>query len=161
MIIWNCSIGIFLSFYIHWYLNGYIWIPIWILEWERWRRFDSISNIKVRVLWKHFPRYWPFARVIHRWPVNSPHKGQWRGALMFSLICAWINSWVNNGEAGDLIRHCAHYDVAVMITKQYVGLCNSVLQCDTSKLTIFQRHHYSDVIVGGRGSVSNRRRFDC
>ena len=22
--------------------------------------------------------------------VNSPHKSQWRGALMFSLICAWI-----------------------------------------------------------------------
>ena len=33
--------------------------------------------------WKHFPRYWPFARGIHRSPVNSPHKGQWRGALMF------------------------------------------------------------------------------
>ena len=37
---------------------------------------------------EHFPRYWPFVRGIHRWPVNSPHKGQWRGALMFSLICA-------------------------------------------------------------------------
>ena len=30
------------------------------------------------------------------WPVNSPHKGQWGGALMFSLICVWINGWVNN-----------------------------------------------------------------
>ena len=39
------------------------------------------------IKWKHFPRYWPFVRGIHRWPVNSPHKGQWRGALMFSLIC--------------------------------------------------------------------------
>ena len=36
--------------------------------------------------WKHFPRYWPFVRGIHRSPVNSPHKGQWRGALMLSLI---------------------------------------------------------------------------
>ena len=45
---------------------------------------------------------------------NSPHKGQWRRALMFSLICAWINSWVNNREAGDLRRHRAHYDVIVM-----------------------------------------------
>ena len=27
---------------------------------------------------------------------NSPHKGQWRGALIFSLICARINGWVNN-----------------------------------------------------------------
>ena len=63
---------------------------------------------------KHFPRYWPFVRGIHRSPVNSSHKGQWRGALMFSLICAWINSWVNNHEAGDLRRHRANYDVMVM-----------------------------------------------
>ena len=46
--------------------------------------------------------------------VNSPHQGQWRGALMFSLICAWINDWVNNGEAGDLRCHCAYYDITVM-----------------------------------------------
>ena len=48
-------------------------------------------------------------------PVNSPHKGQWRGALMFSLIYAWINHWVNNREAGDLRRYRGHYDVTVMI----------------------------------------------
>ena len=53
------------------------------------------------IKWKHFPRYWPFARGIHRSPVNSPHKGQWRGALMFSLIWVWMNGWVNNREAGD------------------------------------------------------------
>ena len=66
------------------------------------------------IKWKHFPRYWPFVRGIHRSPVNSPHKGQWRGALMFSLICAWINGWVNNREAGDLRRHRDHYDVIAM-----------------------------------------------
>ena len=48
-------------------------------------------------------------------PVNSPHKGQWRGALMFTLICARINGWVNNREAGDLRRYRAHYDVIVML----------------------------------------------
>ena len=47
-------------------------------------------------------------------PVNSPHKGQWRGALMFTLICARINDWVKNPEAGDLRRHLDHYDVSVM-----------------------------------------------
>ena len=26
------------------------------------------------IKWKHFPRYWPFVRGIHRSPVNSPHK---------------------------------------------------------------------------------------
>ena len=45
---------------------------------------------------------------------NFPHKGQWRGTLMFSLICARINCWVNNGETGDLRRHRAHYGVIVM-----------------------------------------------
>ena len=64
--------------------------------------------------WKHFPRYWPFVRGIHRSPVNSPHKGQWRGALMFTLICVWINSCVNNREAGDLRRYRVHYDVTLM-----------------------------------------------
>ena len=68
------------------------------------------------IKWKHFPRNWPFVRGIHRSPVNSPHKGQWRGALMFSLIYVWINDWVNNPEAGDLRRYRAHSDVIVMLT---------------------------------------------
>ena len=66
------------------------------------------------IKWKYFPRNWPFVRRIHRSPVNSTHKGQWRGVLMFSLICTWINSWVNNPEAGDLRCHRAHCDVSVM-----------------------------------------------
>ena len=66
------------------------------------------------IKWKHFPRYWPFVRGIHRSPVNSPHKGQRRGPLMFSLICVWINDWVNNRETGDLRRYRAHCDVTVM-----------------------------------------------
>ena len=64
--------------------------------------------------WKHFPRYWPFVRGIHRSTVNSPHKGQWRRALMFSLVYPWLNAWVNNREAGDLRRYRVHYDVIVM-----------------------------------------------
>ena len=47
-------------------------------------------------------------------PGESPHKGQWRGAMMFSFICVWINGWVNNSEAGDLRRYRAHCDVIVM-----------------------------------------------
>ena len=65
------------------------------------------------IKWKHFPRHWPFVRGIPWSPVNSPHKGQWRGALMFSLICACLNSWVSNRKAGDfetllhpLWHHC-------------------------------------------------------
>ena len=74
------------------------------------------------IKWKHFPRHWPFVWGIHRslvnspWPVNSSHKGHWHGAMVLSLICAWINRWVNNREARDLRRHRAHYDVTVMCT---------------------------------------------
>ena len=48
------------------------------------------------IKWRHFPRYWSFVRG------------------MFSLICVWINDWVNDREAGDLRRYRAHYDVIVM-----------------------------------------------
>ena len=85
--------------------GGYILMSVRVFQ--RCRHDDVIK-------WKFFSRYWPFVRGIHQWPVNFPHKGQWRRALMFSLICAWINGWVNDGEAGDLKRHRAHYDVSVI-----------------------------------------------
>ena len=66
--------------------------------------------------WKHFPRHWPFVRGIYRSPVDSPHQGQWREALVFSLVSTWTNGWANNRDAGDLRRHRAHYDVIVMKT---------------------------------------------
>ena len=94
-----------------------------------WRSVESDITSRVRaavlynefehhddvIKWKHFPRYRPCVRGIHRSPVNSPHKGQWRGALMFSLICVWINDWVNNREAGDLKRYRANYDVTLVL----------------------------------------------
>ena len=83
------------------------------LELTPWHRTRTVHDDVIK--WKRFPRNWPFVRGIHRSPVNSPHKGQWRGASMFLfLIRARINGWVNNCEAGGLrhIRH--HYDVTVM-----------------------------------------------
>ena len=66
--------------------------------------------------WRHqmesFSALQAFVRGIHRWPVNSHHKGQWRGASMFFLcVCAWTYGF---WDAGDLIPHRAHYDVSVM-----------------------------------------------
>ena len=69
--------------------------------------------------WKKIPRYWPSVRGIHQSPVNSPHKGLWRGALMFSLICARINGWVINRQAGELRRHRPHYDVILMSSMRH------------------------------------------
>ena len=87
---------------------------------EEWIEMGMLCCYVIRYIhddvikWKHFPRYWPFVRGIHRLPVNSPHRGQWRRALMFSLICAWTKSWLNNRDTSDLRRHSAHYDVTVM-----------------------------------------------
>ena len=51
------------------------------------RRLGVDTTITWDVMkWKHFPRYWPFVRGIHRSPVDPPHKGKWRGSLMFYLI---------------------------------------------------------------------------
>ena len=77
-----------------------------------------MGSLDVFLWWRH--QMEPFSALLALCagnspvPVNSPHKGQWRGALMFSLICAWINDWVNNREAGDLRRYTGHYDVNVM-----------------------------------------------
>ena len=71
-----------------------------------------------------------------RSPVNSPHKGHWRGALIFSLICTWIEDWVNNREAGNLRCHRAHYEVIVM---QREIDCYSVLAWQKEISAVFQR----------------------
>ena len=84
-------------------------------EWQLIRKTHLFHHDDV-IEKKHFPRYWPFVRGTHR----SPHKGQWRGALMFSLIYARINDWVNNREAGVLRRQRGHYDVIVMIVFNYL-----------------------------------------
>ena len=104
------------------------WEHIWKWQSAKWHLLCLGLNVLNFLLstettayswWRHqmetFRRCWPLLRGIHRWPVNSSHKSQWREALMFSLICAWINSSVNNRETGDLRRHRAHYDVTVMI----------------------------------------------
>ena len=98
------------------YFNKCNWFSVVIYSVNESRTFihhEYSFNDDV-IKWKHFPRYWPFVRGIHRSPMNYPHKGQCRGALMFSLISAWIKGWVNNREAGNLGRNHVHYDVTVM-----------------------------------------------
>ena len=85
---------------------------MWCLgSWTRAKRlsWNLVCHDDVIKL-KHFPRSWPCVRGM----VNSLYKGQWRGALVFYLICTWKNGWVNNGEAGDLRRHRIHQDVIAM-----------------------------------------------
>ena len=106
--------------------------------WNIWTHIAASGPLLTRhedvIKWKHFPRYWPFVRGINRSPVNSPHKGQWRGALMSSLICTWINDWVNNRQAGDLRRHRAHYDDIVMLIYTHTYMC---IYIKTSYIYVF------------------------
>ena len=106
------------------------------------------------IKWKHFPRNWPLLRGNHRLPTNSPQEGQWRGALMFSLICGWTNDWVNNRDAGDLRRHRAHYDVTVISSPSSLSFkCNSLgtrFQMSCSDLTSDRALTIVDCILPGR-----------
>ena len=86
-----------------------------------WHAGTSVIFHDDVIKWNHFPCYWPFVQGIHRSSVNSPHIGQWRRALMVSLICAWINGWANNCEACDFRCHCTHYDITVMWTTNWFG----------------------------------------
>ena len=72
--------------------------------------------MKSRALWHHQMETFSvwLAFCAGNLPVNSPQNGQWRGTLMFSLICAWTNGWINHRDDGDMRRHPAHYDVTVM-----------------------------------------------
>ena len=92
---------LFMIVYLYQYVCAYILVCmyalvclclVWVNLWKYLICFFFIPPIyKVHddvIQLKHFPRYWPFVREIHRSPVNFPHKGQWRGALMFSLIYA-------------------------------------------------------------------------
>ena len=85
-----------------------------VLTWY-WVSSDIHDDV---IKWKHFPRYWPFGREIHRSPVNSPHKGQWRGVLMFSLMC--LNERLSKQSRGWWFEKLSsHYDVTVMTTDFY------------------------------------------
>ena len=61
---------------------------------------------------KHFPRYWPFVRGIHQSPVNSPHKGQWRGVfnvflnLRMKNCCKQSWGWWFETSSCSLWRQC-------------------------------------------------------
>ena len=107
-------------FILHGYYHGYWWpgdarsrgIISYI------QKIARTVDLQQTSWWRHqiepFPCYWHFVRGVHLSPVNSTHRDQWRGALMFSLIHVWKDDWVHNQDAGNLRRHSAHHDVTVM-----------------------------------------------
>ena len=97
------------SWFVIWSVLPYVSMFEWYFMFEppccRAYQWSECACVSSWSWWRHqmetSPRYWSFVRGIHRSSVNSPRKDQWRGALMFSLICAWINGWVNHRVAGD------------------------------------------------------------
>ena len=79
---------------------------------------NRLLVIKFSSWWRH--QMETFSALLALCAGNSPVNGEFPSqrpvtrSFDVSLICAWINAWVNNREAGDLRRHCAHYDVTVM-----------------------------------------------
>ena len=97
-----------------------------------WPQYPTNSHNHVDVIkWKHFL-----------------HKGQWRGTLMFSLICAWMNGWVNNRVAGELRCHGAHYDVIAMSRYLIVKLISSLSGCSSVTLRL--------VVINNGGALTIR-----
>ena len=92
--------------------------------------------------WKHL-----LALCAENSPVNSPHKGQWRRALMLSLICAWINVWVNNHEAGDLRRYRARCDVTVMYWSFVGGIYRWLTDSPHKGPQILKTYSFHDSIM--------------
>ena len=92
-----------------------MWFRIPLIQWTAHASLQLVmmTSSKGNIFRVTDPLWWG----IHRSPVNSPHKGQWCGALMFSLICAWTNDWANHRDASDLRHNRDHYDVTAMCCK--------------------------------------------
>ena len=93
-------------------------------------------------------------------PGEFPAQSQWRGALMFSLICVWTNGSVNNREAGGLRRHRAHYDVIVMVASiSYTATATTATQyhSDNTYLSISNHTQHSNISIFMNFILANHR----
>ena len=93
--------------------------------------FTGEQSSEIKSWWRHQMETFPFrvisptfVRGIHLSLVNFPHNCKWRGALIFSLICAWINGWLNNRETGyfktpscSLLRHSNVTSIRIAYSK--------------------------------------------
>ena len=102
------------------------------MRWDdRWKTNPGYIYTWGFTWWRH--QMETFSALLAICAGNSPVTGkfpalcQWGGALMFSLICAWMNGWANNREDGDLRCHRTHYDVIVMSTAVIVWYVHNAL----------------------------------
>ena len=104
--------------------------------------------------WKNFPRYWPFVRGIHRSPVNSPHKGQWRGAFMFLshvftlCVCVCVSVCLSMFVTSRCLSGRCNYEGLVPHKQYFAGTLLGIFSCASYVLRIH------DVIDGVTRSQS-------
>ena len=83
----------------------------WLFETHGFIMINSswVSHDDV-IKWGHFPRYCPFVWRIHRAPVNSPHKVQWRGVFLDRRLNKWSCKqpwgWWFETQSHPSWRHC-------------------------------------------------------
>ena len=113
------------------YLHNWIWCSIimsvtWDVTYENGldilRRCSDVLDVARRHQMETFSAL--LAICAGNSPVSGEFPAQRPVTRMFSLICAWINRWVNNGETGDLRRYGALYDVIVMVEIEKLWLLN-------------------------------------
>ena len=130
-IMFCCGLVVVNFIHIH---QGYL-VSIGPTAWFAWKRYreiianEFVNNHNINTTRESTAILWvymmiPSNGIIFRvtgpfWGEFIGHKGQWRGALMFSLIWDWTNGWANNRGAGDLRRHGVHYDVILMYLMRY------------------------------------------
>ena len=118
---------------------------------ELWNKIENMSLSEIYLImiwWRHqvetFFALLALLPGIHRSPVNSSQKGKWRGALVFSFICAWSSGCANNWHTGDLRRHGAHYDAIVMFRLQpQVKFYRSFLSKLSQQKWYFTPHYHN------------------
>ena len=128
------------------YLLLFVVVSHWVHSFIHFRVYRPQETQYFAVSWwRH--QMETFSALLALCAGNSPHKGQWRGALMFSVIDARIKGWVNSREAGDLRRDRTHYDVIAMVL--FVVVIWPVIIVLGWSIHL---HHYSDVIMGAVAS---------
>ena len=150
--------------YSYFFKTCLVWPIVYLSQFQGYSHFchimtsshKNIFGVACPSWWRHqmetFSALLAICARISPVQVNCPHKGQSRGALMFSLICAWINDWVNSREAGDWRHHRGYYDVNVMFVRginlspmtwslTFSLICASTKDCANHRDDGGLRHH--------------------
>ena len=134
----------------------------WTLIDDQFPKPDTVAWYRCNTWWRHQMETFSALLAICA-GFNRGHKGQWRGALMFSLICVWIKGWVNNRDAGDLRRYRTHYDVTVMrlCICSGIPLIRLIYSLLWSVIRFFCRKYHNSILMTTTFDLLRRSKECC